>query len=399
MARKTQPRKSAHRKTAKRGQASFVRSLAKNHLLITIGLLLILAVSTLYINQTHRDLAGFRAQPFNRVYPQARPSIRPAGVTPTNVRSAYNLTGGGSGTIAIIDAYDDPKIESDLAVFSQQYGLRACTTANGCFEKRKMASVVPVSSDWSIEMALDVEWAHAVAPNAKILLVESRSNSGTDLMAAVDYARSRPDVVSISMSWGGDEFTLESSYESRFVSPYGASFFASSGDNGHGVSWPAASANVISVGGTSVALNAQGVLTSETAWSGSGGGISAFIRTPAYQSSFAPLRANTRRSVPDVSFNADPNSGFPVYNTVPYGRSTGWFIVGGTSAGAPQWAAMRSISAGITNTNIYKDAASSYGTYFRDIVSGTNGRCGIQCTAQVGYDYVTGLGSPLSPNF
>ena len=258
-----------------------------------------------------------------------------------------------------------------------------------------MAPRVRADAGWALEIALDVQTAHMIAPTAKILLVEAKSNSGTDLLAAVDYARNRQDVVSISMSWGGGEFSREASYDWHFVSPYGATFFASSGDSGNGASWPATSPNVVAVGGTTLTFNLDGTLASETAWSGSGGGVSLYQPMPPYQQGFG--LTGGKRLLPDVSYNADPASGFSVYDSYGYQGQRGWFVVGGTSAGAPQWAAIKSLGLAAANPLFYQDAAGPSGaTYFRDIVSGTNGACGAVCSAGPGYDTVTGLGSPLS---
>jgi subtilase family serine protease len=333
---------------------------------------------------------GWSAHTFFHIRQGAR-SMAVAGLSPTQIRTAYNLPStGGTGTIAIVDAFDDPTVQNDLNVFSTQFGLAAAN-----FEKHTMSSGIPVDGGWALEMSLDVQWAHAVAPNAKILLVEATSNGDADLLAAVDYARSRSDVVAISMSWGGPEFPGESSYDSHFTSAYGATFFASSGDNGAGVSWPAVSVNVVGVGGTTLTFSG-GVVSSETAWSGSGGGISAIVAEPSYQLAYGVSGTNGYRGVPDVSYDADPNSGVAVYDSTPYNFQTGWWVVGGTSAGSPQWAAIQSLGLTSTNNNFYTDAkSSSYSSYFRDITSGSNGLY----SAKVGYDFVTGLGSPLTTNF
>jgi len=316
----------------------------------------------------------------------------PTGLSPIQIKSAYNLPQtGGSGTIAIVDAYDDPTVTSDLDTFSSQFGLPMIST--GYFTKNKMATSIPVDAGWALEISLDVQWAHAIAPNAKILLVEARSNSITDLLAAVDYARSQPDVVAISMSWGGNEFSGESSYDSHFTSSYGAAFFVSSGDSGAGVSWPASSSNVVAVGGTTLTFSGS-TLTSETAWSGSGGGISRYEAEPLYQLNYGVSGTNGYRAVPDISYNGDPVSGVSVYDSTPYSGQTGWWKVGGTSAGAPQWAAIQALGHSATNSNLYTDAKTSYSSYFRDITQGSNGY-----PATTGYDMVTGLGSPLTQYF
>lgn len=323
----------------------------------------------------------------------------PTGLSPAQIKAVYNLSSsGGNGTIAIIDAYDDPNVESDLNVFSSQFSLPACTTANGCFEKHLMGPKVRGDSGWGLEESLDTQWAHAIAPGAKILLVVAKSASGSDLLSAVDYARKRSDVLAVSMSWGGNEFSGESSYDSYFISSYGAAFFASSGDSGSGVSWPAVSNNVVGVGGTTLNFAANGSFVSETAWSGSGGGLSKYESQPGYQAAYGVPRASGKRAVPDVSYNADYQvSGVSVYDSYGY---NGWQVVGGTSAGAPQWAAIRALSNTVSSPNLYTDAASpSYTTYFRDIISGSNGTCGFYCTATSTYDYVTGLGSPITISF
>jgi len=318
-------------------------------------------------------------------------SSGPTGLSPAQIQAAYNLPStGGTGTIAIIDAYDDPTVQNDLSVFSSQFGLPAVNNTN--FEKHMMSSRISANSGWALEISLDVQWAHAIAPNAKILLVEAKSASLTDLLAAVDYARSRPDVVAVSMSWGASEFSTESSYDSHFTSNYGAIFFASSGDSGAGVIWPSTSPNVVAVGGTT--LTFSGALVSETAWSGSGGGLSKYESEPSYQTTYGVSGANGKRAVPDVSYDADPNSGVSVYDSTPYSGATGWWQVGGTSAGAPQWAAIQSLGLSVSNNNLYQDALASYASYFRDIISGSNGY-----SATTGYDLVTGLGSPLTTNY
>lgn len=324
----------------------------------------------------------------------------PSGVTPKEVKAAYHLpTTAGKGTIAIIDAYDDATIESDLAVFDKQFGLASCTTTNGCFEKHEMATSTKTNATAALETTLDVEWAHAIAPGAKILLVEAQTLSGTNLLSAVDYAAARKDVVAVSMSWGGAEFPEETSMDSHFTSKYGAVFFASSGDDGTGASWPASSPNVIGVGGTTLELSKTGTFVSEAAWSGSGGGVSAYEKEPDYQATYNIAKANSMRAIPDVSYDADPSTGFPIYKTT--GKSkNGWYEVGGTSAGAPQWAAIEALGQSVALAKIYTDKAStSTLQYFRDITSGKNGTCTYYCDARKRYDYVTGLGSPITVKF
>lgn len=225
----------------------------------------------------------------------------PTGLSPTQIQEAYNLPStGGSGTIAIVDAYDDSTIQNDLGNFSSQFGLPAAN-----FEKHMMSPGIPTNGSWALEISLDVEWAHAIAPNAKILLVEAVSASLTDLLAAVDYARNRSDVVAVSMSWGSTESSSELTYDSHFSSAYGATFFAAAGDTASAVMWPAASPNVVGVGGTTLTFSG-GSFVSETAWNGGGGGLSRYESEPSYQVSYGIPGANGKRGVPDVSYDADP---------------------------------------------------------------------------------------------
>jgi subtilase family serine protease len=317
----------------------------------------------------------------------------PQGMTPDEIKSVYHLPKtGGKGTIVIIGAYDDATIENDLGVFSKTFNLPVCTTANGCFTKHKIGAP-KTNSGWVGETSLDVEWAHAIAPDAKIVLVEATTQSGANLLKAIDYAASVKDASAISMSWGGPEFPEEVSLDSHFKNVSGAPFFASSGDDGTGASWPASSPYVIGVGGTYVSMSSSGTFQKETAWDGSGGGVSAYEPEPAFQKQYSIPKAGDMRAIPDVSYDADPASGFPIF------RAGKWQTVGGTSAGAPQWAAIAALG-NVNIKNIYADkSGSDNAKYFRDITSGTNGDCGYICNARTHYDYITGLGSPLSANF
>jgi subtilase family serine protease len=337
--------------------------------------------------------SNFRGSPPIHIY--GATSKTPKGMTPAQIKRIYNLpTMGGHGTIAIIAAYHDSSIEADLDDFDTQFNISPCTVKNGCFEKHSMNGSLTQNSNWNLETTLDVEWAHAIAPQAKILLIEAPTPSGANLLKAIDYASSRPDVIAVSMSWGGAEFPEETTLDNHFKSKSGAVFFASSGDSGTGASWPAASPNVTGIGGTSLFFDSYGHLKNETAWSGSGGGISAYEKQPSYQSKYSIPRSGGYRTIPDVAYNADPISGFSIV------RKKVWRVVGGTSAGAPQWAALSTLGTGATNNNFYNDKASENSTlYFRDITSGTNGDCGYICTARAHYDYVTGLGSPITITF
>lgn len=316
----------------------------------------------------------------------------PSGLSPATIKSAYgfptNSTAGAGKTVAIVDAFDDPTAEKDLAVFSSQYGLPACTTANGCFRKVNQhgGTAYPRKDPgWALEISLDVQWAHAIAPGAKILLVESDSNSFTNLFAAEDYAKTHAQYV--SNSWGGSEFSGETSYDSHFTQA-GVSFFVSAGDAGLPAEYPSASPNVVSVGGTTLNFDPNGGFTSETGWSSGGGGCSAYEIAPAAQATFSQYDQAAcagYRATPDVSLDADPASGVAVYDSTRYQGQSGWFTVGGTSASSPMWAGRAAITATAINaTTIYATNTIT----FRDIVSGNNGAA---CMA--GFDLCTGRGS------
>jgi subtilase family serine protease len=315
----------------------------------------------------------------------------PTGLSPQTIKSVYNfttsLTAGAGTTIAIVDAYDDPTAESDLAVFSSQYALPPCTTANGCFKKVDQnggTNYPRKDAGWALEISLDIQWAHAIAPGAKILLVEAATNSFTNLLAAEDYAKTHANYV--SNSWGASEFSSEASYDSHFAQS-GVSFFVSSGDSGLPAQYPSASPNVISVGGTTLNFSGSGAFLSETGWSGSGGGCSVYENATVAQSSFsqyAQVSCGGKRGTPDVSLDADPASGVAVYDTTRYQGQQGWFRVGGTSASSPMWAGRAAVAGALVNSSYVYGNSITY----RDITSGNNG-----ASALPGYDLVTGRGS------
>ncbi len=357
---------------------------------------IIVITITLSLTAGAHPLDEVEAHPPIRVHQQG--TSGPTGYNPSQIRHAYGfdqLPQKGSGqTIAIIDAYGNPYIQSDTDTFSKQFGLPT-TQVKVLYPQGKPKRI---DSGWALETSLDVEWAHAIAPGATILLVVSKSASLGDLLGAVTVAVNQ-GANQISMSWGGSEFSTESSYDSYF-NHTGVSFFASSGDNGTGVIWPAVSPFVVGVGGTTLNLDVAGNVLSETAWSGSGGGISPYVAEPGYQTQW---QSTGRRGVPDVSYDADPQTGFPVYDSYSCRRNC-WSQVGGTSAGAPQWAAAvalansaRASSLDSVNSILYYfGSPSNQTTYFRDIIFGCNGSgaTSIDC-AQSGYDFVTGVGSPL----
>lgn len=329
-----------------------------------------------------------------------RASAVPTGAYgPAQFRGAYNLpsTSAGSGqTIGIVDAYDDPNIESDLAVYSNQFGLPSCTTANGCFKKVNQTGGTQYpakNAGWALEIALDVEIAHAVCPNCKILLVEATTNSFTNLLAAEDYAKAHATVV--SNSWGGGEFSGETTYDTHFSTANKPITF-SSGDSGYGVEYPAASQYVTAVGGTTLNVNSNNTYKSETVWSGAGSGCSALEPKPTWQKDTGCIR----RTVADVSADADPNTGAAVYDTVRNQGRSGWFQVGGTSLASPLIAAVYALAGNATGIGDaqYLYGHGTYGTSgtLHDVTSGSNGSCGgsYLCSGKTGYDGPTGLGTP-----
>lgn len=364
--------------------------------------------------------------------------------TPAQIRAAYgwpalptsltNLTAaqaaqlGAGQTIYIVDAMNDPNVLAELSAFNQKFGLPACTSVpiststslplaapptNACqisvaysTTAGALTNTAPAyDSGWQGEIALDVQWAHATAPLARIVLIEAPDSSVNSLLAAVKLANTMgPGVV--SMSFGGAEGSWTASVDSTFTTAK-MSYVAASGDSGSGVSWPAVSSNVLGVGGTSLTYSGSGA-RAEVAWSGSGGGTSAYTATPSYQSSAVPgMGTVSHRSVPDVSFNADPNTG-QYLAVIPQGSSTAqWLSAGGTSLATPQWAgltavanAMRVVASkavlGAPQSVLYGQVATVAGTYaadFLDITKGSDGSCAI-CSAHTGYDEVTGLGTP-----
>ncbi len=322
----------------------------------------------------------------------------PAGYGPGDLQSAYRLaaesaTAGGSQTIALVDAYDDPNAASDLSVYRSQYGLPACTTLNGCFKKVNQfggTSYPKRNTGWAQEISLDLDAASAICPNCHILLVEASSNSFANLGAAEDYAAAHANAV--SNSYGGGEFFGEtaSNYEGHYNHP-GVAITVSSGDNGYGVEFPAASRYVTAVGGTTLVRDSSPRGWGETVWSGAGSGCSAYVPKPAWQTD----TGCARRTVADVSADADPNTGVAVYDTF---RSSGWLVFGGTSVSAPIIAGVYAL-AGNASTTTYGSYPYTHAVYpvtLNDVTEGSNGSCGgsYLCTAGPGFDGPTGLGTP-----
>jgi len=373
--------------------------------------------------------------------PGARPYLLAAGarskgpeggLTPADLASAYSFsaTAGGTGqTVGIVDAYDDPKIEKDLATFDSNYGLPACTTANGCFEKVSQTGSTTAlppadNSGWSVEMALDVETVHGACPNCKIVLVEADSESDADLAVATDEAVAL-GAGEVSNSYGSPESEEEEEPQDRAAYDHpGVVIVASSGDEGY-LGWeeaeefapapqapdaPASYASVVSVGGTSLKLSGRGVRKSETVWNDSGppsangtfkhakqfiatgGGCSVLFTAPAWQqqaAGWAATGCGTQRASADVSAVADPYTGFDVYSSYKYEAfaETGWMTLGGTSLSAPLISAMYALAGGSHGVSypaetLYQHLGDS-STLF-DVTQGGNGYCDDESPAQCG---------------
>jgi subtilase family serine protease len=333
----------------------------------------------------------------------------PTGYGPSQIRGAYNLTGTSAHgrTVAVVDAYDDPRAEADLAVYRRTFGLPVCTSANGCLRtvnQRGASSPRPaVDYGWAEEISLDLDAVSATCPDCHILLVEADSPSPTALMAAVDTAV-RLGASAVSNSYGAPEDSSVLALD-RHLNHAGVAITAAAGDDGYGVQWPASSRYVTAVGGTRLtpAINARG--WDETAWSGSGSGCSRYEPKPAWQHD----AGCPRRTVADVAAVASPDTGLAVYdtlnncplallcdvllNTGAAQGLNGWAQIGGTSLSAPIVAAVYAL-AGNRGTASY---AYSHRSALTDVRSGANGNCGgsYLCTAKTGFDGPTGLGTPF----
>ncbi|MBI3860588.1 MAG: S53 family peptidase [Planctomycetia bacterium] len=340
----------------------------------------------------------------------------PRGYTPAQIRHAYGfdqitfggIPGDGAGTtIAIVNAYDDPNIANDLHQFDLAYGLPDPPSFIKINQNGSTTNLPAPDAGWITEIALDVEWAHAIAPKANIVLVESTTSSYSDMYTAVNTARNYPGVSVVSMSWGSSEYSSERFDDRTFTTPNGhggVTFVTASGDDGAPTSYPSASPNVLSVGGTTLRLDSSGNWTSESGWSGSGGGVSRYESQPSYQKGVV-TQSTTYRADPDVAYDSDPSTGFGVYDSYNNGTATPWGQWGGTSDAAPQWSALiaianqgRALSGkgaldGVSQTlpMLYSMSSSN----FRDITTGgSTGSPAYSATA--GYDLVTGRGSPYA---
>ena len=313
---------------------------------------------------------------------------------------AYQVNGqqvaadGTGHTIAISTAYHDPNIYNDLRTFNTTFGLSNLDGAGNYVLSVVLAPSGVQDANWALETSLDVQWAHAVAPGAHILLVEAASISFSDLMGAVNYARYQPGVVTVSMSWGTSEFAGEWNYDPYFQTPEGhvggwgmyggITFVSAASDSGGSAGWPAISPSVLSVGGTTLRVDQQGNYLGESAWSGGGGGPGKYMNNVA----------------PFVAYAADPAIGYLVYSSTLYQGHSGWWTVGGNIAGAPQWAGLIAIVsqgrgyAGYGSldgaTQLIPQLLNLPQSDFNDIANGENGTY----AAASGFDSVTGRGTP-----
>jgi subtilase family serine protease len=324
------------------------------------------------------------------------PNSAGGGFTPSQLRKAYGLAtlkNKGKGvTVAIIDACGNPKAQADLNKYDSTFGLPATTI------KVVTPQGQPCSDPqgWGVETDLDVQMVHAMAPAATIVLEAAKSASFANLDNAAKDAYTKQGATIVSMSFGGGEFSGETGSNGDGIfsagNRRGVSFTASSGDSGCGAQYPAASPFVTSVGGTSLVTQPDGTYVSESAWNGSGGGLSQFEARPSYQNGF---NSNSKRGIPDVAMVADPNTGVEMYDS----QVGGFLIVGGTSVAAPMWAGVlarvnqkRASSMKNADVELYNVAgnASKYARDYHDVKVGSAGG---NCIAGTGYDLVTGLGS------
>jgi subtilase family serine protease len=320
-----------------------------------------------------------------------------AGCNPTTLKTVAT---GGSRIIAIVDAYDDPNAEKDLAVFSKKFGLPAITSSN--FEVVYADGTKPAQDStggWELEESLDVQMAHALAPKAKVVLVEAKSASNADLDKAETVAIKLVEAAGggeVSNRWGGTEYGGETKNETIF-SGKTVVVFASAGDS-PGVIQPSALPDVVSVGGTSINRKSDGTFVSQTTWSSGGGGLSAFIDAPTFQKAVKKI-VGSKRGTPDLAADANPQTGAWIYDTIPYSGSVlDWAILGGTSVASPLLASIVN-NAGSFNASGTDELAEIYAHLgdtkaFTDI---TKGRCGNSASghAGIGYDLCTGVGAPV----
>ncbi|MFE9444825.1 peptidase S8 [Streptomyces sp. NPDC006602] len=339
------------------------------------------------------------------VTPKAADASTPSGYGPSDLQSAYGLTSAaasnGSGrTIAIVDAYDDPNAEADLAKYRSYYGLSTCTTANGCFKKVSQTgsttSLPAADSGWAEEISLDLDMASATCPNCSITLVEATSATMANLGTAVNEAV-KLGAKFVSNSYGGSESSSDTSYDSSYFNHPGVAITVSAGDSAYGAEYPAASKYVTSVGGTKLSTSSTSRGWTESVWKtsateGTGSGCSKYDAKPSWQTD----TGCTKRMISDVSAVADPATGVSVYDS--YGVTAGWYTFGGTSASSPIIASVYALAGTPSSSSYpaqfpYKAAGTSA---LNDVTSGNNGNCSTSyfCTATSGYDGPTGWGTP-----
>jgi subtilase family serine protease len=375
------------------------------------------------------------------VHPAKHPDYTLIG--PYQIRRFYHLENvknlGEGQTIALIGAFHDPNLDHDLAVFSQRFGLPQCTLANKCLRQIDTAGGDP--STWNAkpddkanaahsygEEEMDVEWAHALAPAAHLILMGGPTGGWSQTLARVeDAVKNGATVVSLSLAepQRADHKQMYLDLNKHLLDTR-ASYVASAGDHAHTARWPASSPDVVGVGGTTITTNDAGERVKEIAWSkhstedhatGTGGGLSLAEPEPDFQIAYGiPGDDAHMRGTPDVSMYSTSKTGIAVFNSnisPKSGEAPLWHYGGGTSAGAPMWAGLIAVANSMraakgkkplsqfvskdglkgTNAALYAVAKSTPDAFF-DITEGSNGDCGAECTAGLGYDYLTGLGSP-----
>ncbi|MER7924966.1 putative Ig domain-containing protein [Streptomyces sp. NPDC096057] len=322
-----------------------------------------------------------------------------SGLSPANLHSAYALpsTGGSGLTVAVVDAYNDPNAESDLATYRSNFGLSACTKANGCFKQVSQTgsttSLPTNDSGWAGEEALDIDMVSAVCPNCNIILVEATSATDANLGTAENEAVAL-GAKFVSNSWGGSESSSQTSEDTSYFKHPGVAITVSSGDSAYGAEYPATSQYVTAVGGTALSTSSNSRGWTESVWKtssteGTGSGCSAYDPKPAWQTD----TGCTKRMEADVSAVADPATGVAVYDT--YGGS-GWAVYGGTSASSPIIAGVYALAGTPGSSDYPAKYPYSHTSNLYDVTSGNNGSCSPSyfCTAGTGYDGPTGWGTP-----
>ncbi len=319
------------------------------------------------------------------------------GYEPSELRAAYDLPSSGAGvgkTIAIVIPYDNPNAQSDLAIYRAMFGLRPCLSQTGCFHKygQNGSSALPAGNQtWGAEMSIDLDMVSAICPNCNIDVVEANSNDPSNLLQAMVTASSNLHASVVSNSWVTPEYAGERGAAVQ-LAKLSATVVAAAGDEGYGPAWPAAAATVVAVGGTTLMPNSSARGYTESVWSGTGGGCSAYIAKPAWQHD----AGCANRTINDVAAVADPNPGVAVYDTYLPARYGGWLVFGGTSVATPIVAAAIALSS--TSTAVSGSFISQHSALLNPITEGADGTCAPShaylCTAVRGYSGPAGYGSP-----